>query len=114
MEKQRRREIVQAYKERKPQVGIFAVRCPVTGEAWLGSSRTLDTQQNNIWFQLRMGGHRNRPMQAAWKAYGEAAFVFEVVERLEDDDAIPLARENWMKARLAHWREAMGLGPVTG
>ena len=67
MEKQRRREAVQAYKEKKVLQGIFAVRCSATGETWLGMSRNLDAQQNSIWFSLRMGTHRNKPLQAAWK-----------------------------------------------
>jgi hypothetical protein len=102
MDKQRRREIVQAYKERKPQVGVFQVRCSATG----------DTQQNGIWFGLRMGSYRSKTMQAAWKAHGEAAFELSVVERFEDDEAGAYVRDNWLKARVAHWREALGAGKV--
>jgi hypothetical protein len=108
MEKQRRREIVQAYKERKPQVGVFQVRCAVTGETWVGTSRALDTQQNGIWFGLRQGGYRSKTLQAAWKAHGEAAFELSVLERFEDDDAGAYVRDNWLKARLIHWREDLG------
>ena len=108
MEKQRRREIAQAYKERKPQVGVFQVRCAVTGETWVGTSRALDTQQNGIWFGLRMGGYRSRTMQAAWKAHGEASFELSVLERFEDEEAGAYVRDNWLKARVAHWRESLG------
>ena len=108
MEKQRRREIVQAYKERKPQVGVFQVRCGATGETWVGASRALDTQQNGIWFGLRQGGYRSKTMQAAWKAHGEAAFELSVLERFEDQEAVAYVRDNWLKDRVAHWRETLG------
>ncbi len=38
MEKARKQEILQAYKEAKVDKGVFAVRCAPTGEAWVGSS----------------------------------------------------------------------------
>jgi len=112
MEKQRRREIVQAYKERKPQVGVFQVRCAVTGETWIGPSRALDTQQNGIWFSLRMGGYRSKTLQAAWNAHGQEAFELSVVERFEDEAAGAYVRDNWLKSRVAHWREALGARPA--
>lgn len=103
MEKQRRREAVQAYKEKKVLQGIFAVRCAATGETWLGMSRNLDAQQNSIWFSLRMGTHRNKPLQAAWKANGEAAFSLETLEVVDTEKLSPYMRDGRLKERLAHW-----------
>lgn len=63
MDKSARRAAVAAYKERKPEWGVFAVRCLATGQAWVGESRHLDTQQNGLWFALRHGSspYRRRP-----------------------------------------------------
>ena len=65
MANERKRDLVREYKERKQVRGVFAVRCTASGEAWVSASPNLDTQQNGLWFQLRMGNHMNKPMQAA-------------------------------------------------
>ena len=106
MDKQRRRDIAQAYKDRKVPVGVFSLRCDPTGETWLGMSRNLEGAANGVLFGLRMGSHRNRALQAAWTAHGEAAFTYAVVERL-DEDLTAIGREDWLKARLRHWIAAL-------
>jgi hypothetical protein len=67
MDKARRKDIIREYKERAPQQGIFAVRCAASGRVWVSASKHLDKQQNGVWSQLRMGGHPNAKLQAAWK-----------------------------------------------
>jgi len=114
MDRQSRRELVRDYKERKARQGIFAVRCAATGEAWVGQSRNLDQQRNGIWFGLRLGGHSNRVLQAAWTAHGEAAFVFEVLEVIAGEDLSAYARDNLLKDRGAHWRNTLGATKIVG
>lgn len=111
MDKQRRRDIAQAYKERKVPMGIFRVSCEPTGETWVGMSRNLDGAANSVLFSLRMGSHRNPAMQAAWKAHGEAAFAYAVVETLAEDLS-PIGQETWLKERLRHWIAALEGRPV--
>ena len=114
MDKQSRRQVVRDYKERKVSQGIFAVRCAVTGEAWVGRSRNLEQQKNGIWFGLRAGGHANPALQAAWTAHGEAAFAFEVLETIEADDLSAYARDNLLQDRHTHWRAALGATKIVG
>src|SRR3954464_467484 len=85
MNRQDRKAVISAYKERKAACGIYAVKCSSTGEVWVGSSRHLDTQQNGLWFSLRQGTGRNPLLQAAWTRHGEDQFAFEELERLRDD-----------------------------
>ena len=101
MEKQRRREIVEAYKDKKVVQGLFRIDCAATGEIWLGMSRNLEAQQNSIWFQLKMGSHRNRLLQAAWTEHGEAAFGLSTYEVVDTDKLSPYLRESLLKERLA-------------
>lgn len=103
MDKTSRREAIRQYKERKVPVGIFVIRCLPTGETWVGASRNLDGQRNSSFFGLRLGSHRNREMQAAWKAHGEDAFEFSIVELLEDEEVGPIGRDTWLKERERHW-----------
>ena len=114
MDKARKREIARAYAERKRVQGVFAVRCAASGEVWVASSRNLDTQKNGVWFMLRMGGHPNKVVQAAWNAHGEDAFTYEIVEELSDEDHTAMGFRDLMKARERDWREALGAGALAG
>lgn len=111
MDKQSRRNAARDYKERKVPAGIFSLRCLATGETWVGAARNLD-QKNGLMFSLRQGSHRNRALQAAWTAHGEAGFAYEVVETLDDEDLGPLGRDTWLKTRELYWREALGGKPM--
>lgn len=102
MDKQARKAAIAAYKERKPAFGVYAVICTATGEAWVGQSRHLDTQQNGLWFALRHEGCPYRSLQAAWTRHGEAAFKYEELERLRDDFP-PLTRARELKNRQTLW-----------
>jgi hypothetical protein len=114
MDKQSRRQAVSDYKERKVSKGIFAVRCAVSGETWVGQSRNLEQQKNGIWFGLRQGGHPNPALRAAWAAHGEAALSFEVVEAIDDEGLSAYGRDSLLKDRAAHWRAELGATKIVG
>jgi hypothetical protein len=103
-----RKALVRDYKDRKVEPGIYAVRCVATGETWVGGTRELATRQNGIWFSLRQGSHREAALQAAWKAHGEAAFVFETLEVIDDEGMGDLGRASALTERRAVWRETLG------
>lgn len=110
MQQQDRRAAVAAYKERKPAAGIYVVRC-AAGGVWVGQSQSLDTVQNRIWFALRMGSSPCRSLQAAWQTHGADSFRFEILERLAEEET-DYIRNAQLKARLAHWRAALGAQTV--
>lgn len=114
MSKERRRELVREYKEQKPRQGVYAIRCAASSEVWASASPNLEKQQNSTWFQLRMGGHPNRAMQAAWKAHGEDAFSFEIVAELPDEERSAYALKADLKALEAVWREKLGAKAAVG
>src|SRR5690349_22546420 len=103
MNQQSRKAAIAAYKERKPAFGVYAVICNATGEAWVGCSRHVDTQQNGLWFGLRLGSSPYRSLQAAWKQHGEGEFRFEELERLREDFPA-IASGSELKKRQALWR----------
>lgn len=113
MDKASRRELVRDYKERKVPLGIYAVRCSATGQAWVGMSKDLDQQPNRLWFALKSGGHPNRAMQAAYAAHSADAFAFEALE-VVDKDLGDLGRDSLLKARDAHWRAQLGAAKIVG
>jgi hypothetical protein len=114
MDKQSRRQAVSDYKDSKTAQGVYAVRCAVTGEAWIGQSPNLAQQQNRIWFGLRQGGYPNPALREAWAAHGEAAFAFDVLEAIEDEGLSDYAIRNQLKDRAAHWRAVLGGTKIVG
>jgi len=64
MSKERRKELLAAYKEKKPRPGVFAVRCTVTGQTWVQATPNLDAYENGVRFPLKLGTHPNRALQA--------------------------------------------------
>jgi len=101
-----RKAAVLAYKERKVEAGVYAVRCTTSGQIWVGSAPDLSTIQNRLWFTLRHGSNSLRSLQGAWNAHGAEAFGFEIVERLEDED-IGYVRDRMLKDLLERWTEAL-------
>jgi hypothetical protein len=114
MKGERRKALIKAYKERKASPGIYALRCAATGEVWIAPSRNLDAQQNGIWFTLRMGTHPNKALQSVWSAEGEAAFAYEIVERIEDEELTGYLLDAALKERLQHWRATLGATLAVG
>lgn len=115
MDNARKKDLIRAFKETPVRQGVFAVRCAASGQVWVSPSPNLDKQQTGLWFSLRMGGNPNKAMQAAWKAHGEAAFSFEVLEVLEiADDTPPYVIRTQLKDRAASWQEKLGAQRALG
>jgi hypothetical protein len=55
-----------------------------------------------------MASTPHRSLAAAARAHGEGAFSFEVMERLEDEEASPELIAARLKTRLQHWRTELG------
>jgi hypothetical protein len=63
--------------------GLYAVRNKKTGRLLLGPSRDLPGMLNRQRFQLEMGSHPDRGLQADWNELGPDAFTFETLDELE-------------------------------
>lgn len=100
-----RKAAAAAYKERTVEAGVYAVRCPSAGRAWVGLAPDLSTIWNRIAFTLKQGSHPHRTLQPAWRERAGEGFTFEVLEAF-DRDAPPTERAR--RARLAHWAAALG------
>lgn len=85
MDKAARKAAARDWRDSARPVGIFAITCTETGETWIGQAKDLDAIWNRQRFSLQAGGHGHRGLQAAWKAHGEAAFLFEELERFDED-----------------------------
>ncbi len=88
-----RKELIAEYKQRKPRMGIFAIRNVTNGKRYVARANDLDRIWNGEKFKLDAGGHTNRDLQEDWKRCGEDQFAFEILHELQysDDTADPKA-----------------------
>jgi hypothetical protein len=83
-----RRELIEAYKQNPPTMGIFQIRHLPTGRVFVVRARNLQGIMNSHRFQLRFGSHPNKRLQEDWTASGPDAFAFEVLDELAPVDAL--------------------------
>src|ERR1700733_404145 len=106
LSKEERKEAARKFKERKPPLGVYAVRCAATGQVWVGFTQNLNASKNGIWLGLSTGAHHDKALQAEWNAHTESAFSYEVLEQL-DEELSPLLVRDTLKARKQHWIERL-------
>ena len=111
MTSERRKAAIAAYKERKAPAGIYALRCAPAGAVWVGQTRDLDKVWNRLSFSLRTGADPRRDLQAAWNAHSAAGFVFEPLEKLEDE-SLDFALQSALDDRTAFWRAKLGAAAI--
>ena len=107
MQTDRRKELRDAYKSRRPDMGVVELRCTATGQRFLGITRDAAKELNSLRAKLNGGGHPNRPLQQLWSEHGENGFDFRVADTLEYEN--PRRRLGRRPASLA--RPAAGRRP---
>ena len=109
--KESRKESIRRFKERKPLLGAYAVRCTATGRVWVGVSRNLDATKNGCWFCLRNGLHQEKSLQEEWNTQGESAFQYEILDGLEED-VHPLEVADLLKEKKNDWVARLSAQPL--
>jgi hypothetical protein len=99
---EQRKVAIAAFRERKPRIGIYAMRCLPTSAAWVGRSTDLEAIRNRILFTLTQGSSPHRTLQSAWNEAGPENFAFEEIEVLGEELSVGM-QDLWLKQRLAHW-----------
>lgn len=82
----RRKELLEEWKNRRPEMGVISFRCKQTGESFLGISTDTKADHNSNSFKLLMGNHPNKRMQELWNIYGEEGFEYTVLKVLKYED----------------------------
>jgi group I intron endonuclease len=95
--------------------GVYQIRCLVTGKVYVGSSGTLHRRWRLHRRDLNAGRHSSRRLQNAWSKYGKDAFVFEILE-LVDDLSLLIQREQYYidAARSAEPKIGYNISPTAG
>ena len=66
--------------------GVYQILCIPTAKIYVGSSLNISERWWEHRWDLRRGTHHSRYLQRAWDKYGEEAFVFSILEYVEDPD----------------------------
>lgn len=72
--------------------GIYQIRNTVNGRVYVGSALDVEKRWLLHKFQLNRGNHHCQHLQHAWVKHRETAFVFEIIEAIEDKEGF-IARE---------------------
>ena len=108
--KESKKESIRKFKERKPLVGVYALRCTATGNVWIGVSRNLEATRNRCWFALRNGMQLEKSLQEEWNAHGESSFEYEMLDAL--GDVHPLEVEDLLNAKRRDWLARLSAQPL--
>jgi len=83
MDTKRKKELLQQWKNRRPEMGVISFQCKKTWESFLGISKDTKADFNSNRFQLSMGMHPNKRLTELWSQYGEDGFELSVVKILK-------------------------------
>lgn len=86
MDPKRKKELLAAYKARRPEMGIISFRCKETGDVFLDISRDTRVSFNSTRMKLSANMHPNKQLQKLWNEYGPDSFELTVVEVLKYKD----------------------------
>lgn len=65
--------------------GVYEIRNQINGKRYIGSSANLKKRWQSHLSGLCRGCHENQHLQRAFDKYGEAAFVFSILEKVEPE-----------------------------
>ena len=77
--------------------GIYKIINIVNNKFYVGSAEVFARRKRIHWWKLRRGDHANAKLQAAWNKYGEASFIFVIVEEHAEGTDILAAENVWLK-----------------
>ena len=79
----RRKEMTNAYKNRKLQGGVYIITNTLNGKYLIDHVANLQSAQNHFQFAVTTGSTVHPRLEKDWKELGTPAFTFEVLEELE-------------------------------
>lgn len=102
----RRKELKNQFKELKTEAGIYQIRNTINQKILLVATPNLKTI-NGRKIELNTGGYRNKLLQEDWLKYGNEAFIFEVLEVLEQPEEGFFDMKDELKKLEKKWLEKL-------
>lgn len=79
----RKKELKEAYKQMKTQMGLLIIRSNFSNKYYLEASQNINATMNGARFRLNANSHLYKELQRDWNQYGESSFTIELLEELE-------------------------------
>jgi group I intron endonuclease len=76
--------------------GIYVIRNSENGQVYVGSSQDIYDRWNTHRLLLRRGKHHAPLLQMSWSKYGEAVFLFEIIEAVVERAALLVREQYWI------------------
>ncbi|WP_248923881.1 GIY-YIG nuclease family protein [Paenibacillus hamazuiensis] len=105
MDKNKRKELLEDYKQIKTYMGVAQIKNNVNGKIYIDSYPNLKNKWFTLQMQLDMGRFANAQLQKDWKEFGADAFTYEVLEQKETDKVTDMKWE--LKQILKPWLEKL-------
>lgn len=86
MDIKRKKELLELYKNRHPEMGVISYCCKETGDVFLGISKDTRADFNSTNVKLGANWHPNKELQGLWNKYGQEGFELSVLKVLKYDD----------------------------
>lgn len=95
-------------------MGIYAIRDRASGHLLLGASRNVNAALNRARFELGIGKHADRVLQAVWNRSGADGLAFEVLELVKERENAVFDYAGELKALEQIHRELQGMASTEG
>ena len=79
----RRKEIINEYKERKSYGGVYTITNTLNGKYLIGHAANLKSVQNHFQFAVATDSPVHPKLRKDWEELGAQAFTLEILEQLE-------------------------------
>ncbi|SDT51206.1 hypothetical protein SAMN05444162_4687 [Paenibacillaceae bacterium GAS479] len=107
MDKARRKELQEQYKDIKTYFGVIQISNKSNGKIFVTSYPNLKNKWSTLQVQLQLGKFANLELQRDWNVLGAEAFEYEELERKESDPA-KITDMKWeLKMILKPWLEKL-------
>lgn len=85
---------------------VYRIRNLINGKVYIGSAVDVNVRWYYHKYQLGKHNHHSKHLQRAWEKYGDANFVFEIIEETSISDL--LKREQYYLDTIMPWNVNIG------
>ena len=86
MDKTKRKELLEQYKNKKAIGGIYCIKCSGNDRTWIKAARDMEGQKNRYDFFFSTNTCPEPAMYPEWSKYGTGSFSFEILEELKQGE----------------------------
>jgi hypothetical protein len=84
----RKIELKREYKLNHRPMGVYQIRNIASEKVFIGAALDIPGIFNRHKFQLKMGNHPNRALQADWNELGAEGFAFEILDEITPKEGL--------------------------